>query len=385
MVDIVIVRTNSVIYDARVIKTLRSLAKRYSILVLGWNREGNNIHDIEDFKRETSSKSDGTSEIGVRILGVRAPFGKQSLMLYIPMILYFPLFWTWVLINLYKYRPKIVHACDLDTVLPCYIYKLIFRRKLVFDVFDRYAMTFIPAKFKTLYTVVNLFEEFFSEKADLLITVGENILNTFRRRPKRCSIITNCAEDYNTNTKTEDDVLTLVYTGPIARGRGLENVALAIKDLGNVEFYIYGPVIDDQLLARILLTTNVRYGGFLPNEDYYHAIISADAIVAIYGPEGPLQQTSYNITVHNKTFEAMMCGIPIITNVSAELVEEVNFGIIVEYENIGKIRAAITSLRDNPDFRRNLGKNGRKAFLDKYNWKNVEQELYRVYADILTE
>jgi hypothetical protein len=58
------------------------------------------------------------------------------------MIFYFPLFWTWVFIKLVIYRPKVVHAFDLDTVLPCYIYKKLFRKKLVFDIVDRYAITF---------------------------------------------------------------------------------------------------------------------------------------------------------------------------------------------------------------------------------------------------
>jgi glycosyltransferase involved in cell wall biosynthesis len=375
-----------VIYDARAIKILKSLSKRYSILVLAWNREGNSNRDINQFKRTYCSKSNDIAKVDIKILNVRAPFGKQSLILYIPMILYFPLFWIWVFINLCIYRPKIVHACDLDTVVPGYMFKLIFSKKLVFDVFDRYAMTFIPVRFKRLYGIVNRLEEFFGRKSDLLIAVGENILGTFKTRPKRSSIITNCAEDYSTNLeKTEDDVLTLVYTGPLARGRGLENTALAIRSLANVEFCIYGPLIDENLLSRILLTNNVKYGGFLPNEDYYRTIIRADAIVALYGPEGPLQQTAYNVTVHNKTFEAMMCGIPIITNVSADLVDEINFGIVVEYEDVSKIREAITFLRDSPEFRHSLGKNGRNAFLTQYNWENVEKELYRVYADILSE
>jgi glycosyltransferase involved in cell wall biosynthesis len=374
-----------VIYEARAIKILKSLSKRYSILVLGWNREGNDNRDIEEFKRTYCSKTNDINKVDIKILNVRAPFGKQSLILYVPLLLYFPLFWIWVFINLCIYRPKIVHACDFDTVLPGYIYKLIFSKKLVFDVFDRYAMTFIPVRFKRLYEAVNRLEEFFGRKSDLLIAVGENILSTFKTRPKRSSIITNCAEDYNTNLKTDDDVLTLVYTGPLARGRGLENTTLAIKDLDNVEFCIYGPVIDEHLRSRILQTKNVKYGGFLPNEVYYRAIIMADAMVALYGPEGPLQQTAYNITVHNKTFEAMMCGIPIITNVSTDLVKEINFGMLVEYEDIAEIRKAITSLRDNPEFRQSLGKNGRKAFLTRYNWGNVEKELYRVYADILSE
>jgi glycosyltransferase involved in cell wall biosynthesis len=385
LVDIAILRTNSVIYDARAIKILKSLNKRYSLLVLGWNREGNNNQDIEEFKSAYYSNFNDRCKIKIKILKVRAPFGKQSLFQYVPMIIYFPIFWIWVFINLCIYRTKIVHACDLDTVLPGYIYKLIYRKKLVFDVFDRYAMTFIPVRFKRLYGAVNRIEEFFARKTDLLIAVGENILSTFKTRPKRTSIITNCSEDYNINAeKTEDHILRLVYTGPLAKGRGLENTALAIEDLENVEFYIYGPLIDNNLLSRIRQTRNVMYGGFLSNEDYYRTIVAADVMVALYGPEGPLQQTAYNITVHNKTFEAMMCGVPIITNVSTDLVKEINFGILVEYEDVAKIRNAVTSLRDDPEFRRSLGTNGRKAFLMKYNWQNVEKELYRVYSDLLS-
>ena len=132
---------------------MRSLSKRYSTLVLGWNREGVSKKIINDYI------------VDLKLFNMRAPFGKPSL------VAYFPLFWIWILIKLFMYRPKVVHACDLDTVIPCYIYKIIFRKKLVFDVFDRYAMAYIPPKFKTLYSLVNLLEEIFAGKADVLINV----------------------------------------------------------------------------------------------------------------------------------------------------------------------------------------------------------------------
>jgi glycosyltransferase involved in cell wall biosynthesis len=382
--DIAVVRTNSIVDDARVSKILGSLTKRYSILVIGWNREGYNFPDIDNLKKQIIAKSKGTFDIVVKILCLRAPFGKKSLISYIPMICYFPIFWTWVLINLIRHRPKIVHACDLDTFLPCYLYRLIFRKKIVFDIHDRYAMTFIPAKFKILYLFVNLMEEIFSKRADVLMTLSERTLESFRSRPNRCYVILNCPEDHKSNEeKREDDILTLVYTGAIVEGRGLENIARAVKNLSNVEFYMYGPVVDKQLLDHILETKNIKYGGYLHYEEYYNAILNADAIIAIYGSEGPLQQKSYNITVHNKTLEAMMGGIPIITNVSSEIIQEFNFGIVVEYGDIAKIQASILSLRDKPEFRKLLGRNGRRAYLEKYNWAIVEKELFRAYSELI--
>ena len=87
--------------------------------------------------------------------------------------------------------------------------------------------------------------------------------------------------------------------------------------------------------------------------------------------------------MHNKTLEAMMEGVPIITNLSPELVEELGFGIIVEYGNIDQIRSAVTKLRDDPDLCKRLGDNGRKAFLQKYNWTIMERKLYDVYENII--
>ena len=86
----------------------------------------------------------------------------------------------------------------------------------------------------------------------------------------------------------------------------------------------------------------------------------------------------------NKIFEAMMLGLPVITNMEPRLVnEEVGCGIVVDYNNTDQIKAAVVYLRDNIELRRRLGMNGRKAFLQKYNWTNMEQSLYKIYDELL--
>jgi glycosyltransferase involved in cell wall biosynthesis len=105
----------------------------------------------------------------------------------------------------------------------------------------------------------------------------------------------------------------------------------------------------------------------------------ADVMIAVYSLDVP----SNSVTMHNKTYEAMMCGIPLITNLSPEFVKEIGFGITVDYNSIDEIRSALISLRDNPELRKALGKNGRTAFLEKYNWKETEKDLYRIYDKLL--
>ena len=87
----------------------------------------------------------------------------------------------------------------------------------------------------------------------------------------------------------------------------------------------------------------------------------------------------------NKVLEAMMCGIPVITNISQELIDDTKCGIIVEYDNIDQIKSAIVTLRDDPSLRKLYGNNGRKAYLEKYNWTLMEEKLFNVYQKLLSD
>ena len=125
MVDVIFVR--SIIYDAVIVRVLRSLCKRYSAILLAWNREGIS----NDVKKEMLQKT-FHSDLPLRFefLELKGPHQRHLLRNYIPMILYLPIFWSWVFVKLVVYRPKIVHAFDLDTVLPCYLYKKTLSKKI---------------------------------------------------------------------------------------------------------------------------------------------------------------------------------------------------------------------------------------------------------------
>src|SRR5688500_6101458 len=101
-------------------------------MVLAWNREGS----------RTPNGKANSCRVRYKFLNLTAPSRAPSLLPYLP------IFWTWVIVRLISYRPKVVHACDLEAMPPCSIYKKIFgeKTKLIFDVFDRQAMAYIPRK-----------------------------------------------------------------------------------------------------------------------------------------------------------------------------------------------------------------------------------------------
>jgi len=181
-------------------------------------------------------------------------------------------------------------------------------------------------------------------------------------------------------SKENQNGFKLLFTGHLRPGRGLELLPDIVKNLEETQLIITGRAEDQKLLDKIEGISNISYKGFLDHNQVLDLEASSDAMVALYDLN---LQTQNKYVMGNKLFEAMMFGIPIITNVAKEIVNETDCGVIVDYDDIEQIKEAIILLRDNPELRKRLGTNGRKAFLEKYNWNVMEQKLYRVYDNLL--
>jgi glycosyltransferase involved in cell wall biosynthesis len=367
-VDIVVTRTNSIINSPRVRKIAGSLKKKYRARTIGWNREG-----IPREKRSTFITD-------LDLLNFKGPIGRAII------VLYLPIFWFYLFAKLVKYRPKIVHACDLDTLPPSLLFKMLFRKKLVFDVCDRYAMSKIPPNRKLLYSFVSWIEESLGQRADCMINVSEKRACTFTLKPKKAAIIMNCADEslrrlakINSEFRfSEDRNLILVYTGNIVRKRGLEQISAVLRKIDKIQLFMAGKVADRDFLNELVIQPNIKYYGELPLPEALGLEAIADVMVILYDTDIPNNRYANP----NKLFEAMMFGIPVITNVVEEIIQETNCGLIVEYKNTELIAKALVSLRDDPMLRKRLGENGRYAFEQKYNWKSMESVLFNIYDDL---
>jgi glycosyltransferase involved in cell wall biosynthesis len=374
LVDIILVKSDPIKNQSsiRANQLIQSLSKRYSIIGLGWNRKGKQTktENVQNFLQLFN-------------FGARYAYEKHGAIYLLAKV---PFFWLWIFFKLCKYRPKAVHACDLSTVLPCYIFKILFRRKLVFDIVDRYSMVYTRKNenilFRILYSLVNPLEEYFASRSDYLLVVSDKMLSTFRTRPGKCATIMNCCEDHMLSRKrTGGASFKLLFTGHINRGRGLETLVDIMKDLKDVQLVITGKNKEINLFHKIQKIPNIKYEGFLAYDSVLDLEASCDALIALYDID---LQSQYEYGMANKILESMMCGLPVITNISHEIIEETKCGITVEYQKPEQIKNAIITMRDNPKLRRLYGNNGRQAFLRKYNWKNMEKKLYRVYEDMLS-
>jgi glycosyltransferase involved in cell wall biosynthesis len=375
LTDIMLVKSDPIVNQSsiRAIQIIKSLRKRYSIIGLGWNRKSDQLLNKEN---------------SLQLFNLKAPYGFEP---YGPirLISYFPIFWIWVFAKLVYHRPKAVHACDLSTILPCFLYKVLFRRKLVFDILDRYGMTYIPKNrnifLKTVYAIVNSVEENFAKNADVLITVSDKMLFSFNKKPRNSITILNCPEEnliVPSKQKSNTNRFQILFTGAIRKGRGLEAICDIISDLKDTQLVITGKIKDANLQEKISGIDNIKYKGFLDRGNLLDLESNCDVMLALYDLK---LQSQYEYGMANKILEAMMCGIPVITNISHELINDTKCGIIVEYDNTAQIKNAIVTLRDDPSLRKSYGNNGRKAYLEKYNWNLMKEKLYNVYQQLLSD
>ena len=86
-----------------------------------------------------------------------------------------------------------------------------------------------------------------------------------------------------------------------------------------------------------------------------------------------------------KFFSYMQAGIPIIGPSFSEVglaVRLAECGILVDTEKVNEVSMAINELLDRPETAARMAMNGRKAFLEHFNWEKEEQKFLSLVEKI---
>jgi glycosyltransferase involved in cell wall biosynthesis len=120
--------------------------------------------------------------------------------------------------------------------------------------------------------------------------------------------------------------------------------------------------------------------GAIPYSEVIPKTLESDAIICMFDPNDKNNQ----IGLPNKIFEGMLTGRPIIVTKGlyySKFIEKEKCGLSAAY-NEEAVKESIIKLRDTPELCKELGKNGLKVAKEKYNWKNQEEKLLKVYEDL---
>lgn len=297
----------------------------------------------------------------------------------------------------FKFKPKIVYFRFSP---PAFLYLLVLKLLKIFTFNFKIALEFndwtseqraIQDESKPKVKVI----EFFQLKSVVLVdyvrvvTSGiKDKLNSFGVDCGKVAVIGNGTDidHFKPIDKTEakekigidPNFLYVGFIGNFAVWQGLDTLLISIPEVlkrkKDVRFILVGDGPEMTKIKKkiagfknneIILTGRVPYG----SANNY--INSFDVGVA---PKQP------NITIGYsplKIRDYSACGVPIVSSriKGLEIIEEKNFGILVEPGNPLALARAIIKLLNNAALRKKFGKNGRKVAEVEFSWKNVVEKI----------
>ncbi len=314
---------------------------------------------------------------------LRAPYDKFTALFYLPF------WWLYEIAFLLKDDSDVVHACDFDTLPPAVFAKLIKKINLFYIIYDFYANNLSDGSINSLRKFIR-FAVSSLEKAgigftDTLFLVDECRFDEVKgAKIKNIVYIYNSPPDYVYQKdlilkKTE---ITLFYAGVIIKARGIFDMIAAVKNVEGVKLILAGTGPDMGTIRDLEKDIkNIEYIGHISYEEVIRKSMESDILFRFSDPN--LHETK--LASPNKLFEAMMCSKPIIVSdnsAMAKIVRKENCGIVVPYGHIKAIKESIIKLKQDPQLRNELGKNGRVAYENKYSWKIMEERLLSAYREI---
>jgi glycosyltransferase involved in cell wall biosynthesis len=370
---VILVRGRAV--DPAVNKVAKTLSEHgYDVKLLVWDRQ--NTLTVK-----------GDEGYSICKFGFKAPHDRLTV------AFYFPIWWIYEFFFLLKNKCDVIHACDLDTLIPAIPARLIKRVPLFYTIYDFYANNLPDGCFQLIRKLTRSFvagvEKLGIRFTEVLFLVDEARYEEVRgARISKIAYIYNSPPDYFDVNQTKKlgntgPEMTVFYAGIINQVRGLHLMARAVHDMDGVRLILAGAVHDKTFLENsVLISKNIQYLGWLPSyEDVIKETLKADILFRLSDPGIP--KTKYESP--NKLFEAMMCGKPIIVSdrsSMADIVRNENCGLVAPYEDVDAIKEAILKLKNNPELRQELGQNGRRAYENRYSWRIMEQRLLDSYRQL---
>ncbi|WP_455645978.1 glycosyltransferase family 4 protein [Methanosphaera sp.] len=127
------------------------------------------------------------------------------------------------------------------------------------------------------------------------------------------------------------------------------------------------------------LEDNVEFKGFLTDEEVIKHYAESELFIL---PSISSLQEGFGIVV----LEALSCKTPVISTdivgVSDDVIKT-NSGIIVPPKDMNSLEEAIIQILTDKKLQKTMGENGRKLVQEKYEWKSIAKEIYKVYEELI--
>ncbi|MCS3702313.1 glycosyltransferase family 4 protein [Salinibacter ruber] len=179
----------------------------------------------------------------------------------------------------------------------------------------------------------------------------------------------------------------VAYVGGIRAIRGIREMVEAVglaSEQSSVQMVLAGEFAYDQTEAEVRQMPgwqSVDYRGWVDRGELGRLFRQVRAGLVLYHPA-----PNHVSAQPNKLFEYMAAGLPVIASdfpLWREIVQDAECGLVVDPLDPEAIAKAIEWIVDHPELAREMGKRGRDAVLERYNWETEFERLLSFYQQIL--
>lgn len=218
---------------------------------------------------------------------------------------------------------------------------------------------------------------------DAIVTATTYINDFFLKINKSSFNINNYPILNELSSSSQKKENAICYVGGMTSIRGVRQIVEAM-DYCDTKLYLAGKFSPESFgdeIRKLNGFKKVVELGFLDREE-----VSKILAISQVGLVTFLPYPNHINAQPNKLFEYMSSGLPIVASnfdLWREIVEKNNCGICVDPLNPKEIADAITFLISNKKDAEVMGKNGKLAVENRYNWAIEEKKLFKIYEELL--
>ena len=261
-------------------------------------------------------------------------------------------------------------------------------KRVIYDVHEdvprqNLSKPYIPVVFrKPISLMIGALEAFCTRRFDGVVTATPFINKRFLELGANAVNVNNyplASELYAAENQWENKEKAVCYVGGIAGIRGAFEMVDAIGKTkyrlllaGNIESDI------EKSLKQMPDWRQVEVLGFVDRNGVRAAAVRSMGGLVVLHPT-----INYMDALPVKMFEYMSAGIPVIASnfpLWKEIIEGAECGICVDPLNPEEIAGAIQFIVEHPAEAEQMGKNGRRAVEERYNWGIEEKKLLEFYS-----
>lgn len=276
------------------------------------------------------------------------------------------------------YKPDVIHANDLNALIPAYHASKRLKCKLIYDSHEINVENYTTDGRSSLADIMKAIEKHIVRHTDLMVCVSNAAAEYFAAAYKisKPMVVTNCSlkKEMVTGEPAKHSGFEVLNHGQFYPGRGYEEmievaalvaehpeIKICVRGFGKLENSMREDV-NKKALTNFIFYPPVNVEQLIPEASHSHVGIAITKPICL----------NFKLSVSNKLFEYAAAGLPVIMSDIPEhryLNDKYNFGLILEETTPQSIADTVIKLYEDKKLYQTLAENAKKMS-QELNWEN---------------